>query len=192
MAVKSYNTVLISLILRKYIVMRIFLFSIVLIILTSCGAAKVNYDYDAQTDFTAYSTYNYFGDMETGLSELDEKRLMDALDATLGEKGFMFAEEPDMFINIKSAVFKSQSGNNVGVGLGGGNRGIGGGVSIGIPVGGPKMTRELQIDFVDSNKDMLIWQAISESPFREGDTPQEKSEKIQAVVDKIFSKYPPQ
>ena len=172
--------------------MRIFLFSVVLIILTSCGAAKVDYDYDDKTDFTAYSTYNYFGDMETGLSELDEKRLMDALDATLGEKGFMFAEEPDMFINIKSAVFKSQSGNNVGVGLGGGNRGIGGGVSIGIPVGGPKMTRELQIDFVDSNKDMLIWQAISESPFREGDTPQEKSEKIQAVVDKIFSKYPPE
>ncbi len=172
--------------------MRIFLLSVVLIILTSCGAAKVNYDYDNQTDFTAYSTYNYFVDMETGLSELDEKRLMDALDATLGEKGFMFAEEPDMFINIKSAVFKSQSGNNVGVGLGGGNRGIGGGVSIGIPVGGPKMTRELQIDFVDSNKDMLIWQAISESPFREGDTPQEKSEKIQAVVDKIFSKYPPE
>ncbi|MDF4202085.1 DUF4136 domain-containing protein [Maribacter sp. SA7] len=173
--------------------MRIFLLSVVFIVLTSCGAAKVNYDYDDQTDFTAYSTYNYFGDMETGLSELDEKRLMDALDATLGEKGFMFAEEPDMFINIKSSVYRDQaSGSNVGVGLGGGNRGIGGGVSIGIPVGGPKMTRQLQIDFVDSNKDMLIWQAISESPFREGDTPQEKSEKLQAVVDKIFSKYPPE
>ncbi|MDF4221364.1 DUF4136 domain-containing protein [Maribacter sp. M208] len=173
--------------------MRTFLFSMVLIVLASCGAARVNYDYDDQTDFTSYATYNYFSDMETGLSELDEKRLMDALDATLGEKGFMFAEEPDMFINIKSSVYRDQaSGSNVGVGLGGGNRGIGGGVSIGIPVGGPKMTRQLQIDFVDSNKDMLIWQAISESPFREGDTPQEKSEKLQAVVDKIFSKYPPE
>lgn len=172
--------------------MRIILFSIVLVVLTSCGAARVNYDYDNQTDFTSYATYNYFGDMETGLSELDEKRLMDAMDATLGEKGYMFAEEPDVFINIKSSVFKSQQGNNVGVGLGGGNRGIGGGVSIGIPVGGPKMTRELQIDFVDANKDMLIWQAISESPFREGDTPAEKSEKLQEVVDKIFNKYPPE
>ena len=172
--------------------MRIFLFSIVLVVLTSCGAARVNYDYDNQTDFTSYATYNYFGDMETGLSELDEKRLMDAMDATLGEKGYMFAEEPDVFINIKSSVFKSQQGNNVGVGLGGGNRGIGGGVSIGIPVGGPKMTRELQIDFVDANKDILIWQAISESPFREGDRPIEKSERIKAVVEKIFSKYPPQ
>ena len=172
--------------------MRILFFSVVLLVLTSCGSARVNYDYDDQTDFTSYATYNYFGDMETGLSELDEKRLMDAMDATLGEKGFMFAEEPDMFINIKSTVFKAQSANNVGVGLGGGNGGIGGGVSIGIPVGGPKMTRELKIDFVDSNKDMLIWQAVSESPFREGDTPQEKSEKLQAVVDKIFSKYPPE
>ena len=171
--------------------MRIYFFSVLLLLLTSCGVARVNYDYDNQTDFTSYTTYNYFADMETGLSQLDEKRLMDALDATLGEKGFMFAEEPDIFINIKSSVFKSQPGNNIGVGLGSGGRNVGGGVSIGIPVGAPKLTRELQLDFVDSNKDMLIWQAISESPFREGDTPIEKQEKLQAVVTKIFSKYPP-
>jgi len=171
--------------------MRIFIFSLVLLVVTSCGSTKVNYDYDNQTDFTSYSTYNYFNDMETGLSDLDEKRLMDAMDATLGEKGFMFAEEADVFINIKSEVFRSQQGNNVGVGLGGGGGRIGGGVSVGIPVGGPKLTRELQIDIVDANKDLLIWQAISESPFREGDTPIEKQEKIQAVVAKIFSKYPP-
>ncbi|SNR29370.1 protein of unknown function [Maribacter sedimenticola] len=172
--------------------MRTLLFSTLLLLFASCGSIKVNYDYDGQTDFTSYSTYNYFGDMETGLSQLDEKRLMDALDATLGEQGYMFAEEPDVLINIKSTVFSTQQGNNVGVGLGGGGGRVGGGVSIGIPVGGPKMTRELQIDFVDANKDMLIWQAISESPFREGDTPAEKSEKLQAVVDKIFSKYPPE
>jgi len=171
--------------------MRIFFFNAVLLVMVSCGVARVNYDYDNKTDFTSYSTYNYFSDMETGLSELDEKRLMDAMDATLGEKGYIFAEEPDVFINIKSSVFRSQPANNVGVGLGGGGGNIGGGVSIGIPVGGPKLTRELQIDIVDANKDILIWQAISESPFREGDTPIQKSEKLQAVVDKIFNKYPP-
>ena len=171
--------------------MRIFFFSVVLLVLTSCGSTRVNYDYDNKTDFTSYSTYNYFNDMETGLSALDERRLMDAMDAALGEKGFMFAEEPDVFINIKSDVFRSQQGNNLGVGLGGGGGTIGGGVSVGIPVGGPKLTRELQIDVVDANKDMLIWQAISESPFREGDTPVEKQEKLQALVAKIFSKYPP-
>lgn len=171
--------------------MRTFLILVVLICFASCSATKVSYDFDNQTDFSAYTTYNYFNDMETGLSGLDEKRLMDAMDAVLGEKGLLFAEEPDMFINIKSSVFRSQPGNNVGVGLGGGGRNLGGGVSIGIPVGGPKLSRELQIDIVDANKDLLIWQALSESPFREGDTPMEKEEKLQVVVAKIFSKYPP-
>lgn len=172
--------------------MRIFLFGFILILLASCNATKVSYDYDRQTDFGAYTTYNYFGEMDTGLNGLDEKRLMDALDATLGEKGLLFAEEPDILINIKSTVLSSQPGNNVGVGLGGGGGNVGGGVSIGIPVGGgPKLARELQIDFVDANKDILIWQALSESPFREGGTPMEKEEKLQMLVAKIFSKYPP-
>lgn len=171
--------------------MRIYFFGVILILFASCNATKVSYDYDQQTDFRSYTTYNYFGEMDTGLSGLDEKRLMDAMDATLGEKGLLFAEEPDILINIKSSVFRSQTGNNVGVGLGGGGGNVGGGVSLGIPVGGPKLARELQIDFVDANKDMLIWQALSESPFREGGTPMEKEEKLQVLVAKIFSKYPP-
>lgn len=171
--------------------MRLVLFSTLFILLASCGSTKVNYDYDSQTDFTSYTTYNYFDDMETGLSQLDEKRLMDALDASLGEKGLMFAEEPDFFINIKSTVFTSQPGNNVGVGLGGGGGNVGGGVSIGIPVGGPEFTREIQIDFVDANKDMLVWQALSKSPFNERGTPAEKQEVFQALATKVFSKYPP-
>ena len=171
--------------------MRILFFGFIVILVVSCNATKVSYDYDQETDFGSYSTYNYFGELETGLNGLDEKRLMDAMDATLGEKGLLFAEEPDILINIKSSVFRSQAGNNVGVGLGGGGGNVGGGVSLGIPVGGPKLSRELQIDFVDANKDMLIWQALSESPFREGGTPMEKQEKLQVLVAKIFSKYPP-
>lgn len=171
--------------------MKTFLLSLVLVLLVACSATKVSYDYDNDTDFNAYTTYNYFDNMATGLSELDEKRLLDAMDAKLGEKGLMFAEEPDLFINISSTVFRQQGGNNVGVGLGGGGRSVGGGVSIGIPVGGPKLKRELQIDFVDANKDKLIWQALSESPFREGDTPMEKQEKLQVLVAKIFNRYPP-
>lgn len=164
---------------------------LLLFLLVSCSTTRVNYDFDKQTDFTSYSTYNYFSDLETGLSELDEKRLLNAIDISLAENGFLLSEEPDIFININSTVFRSQTGNNVGVGLGGGGRNVGGGVSIGIPVGGPKLIREIQIEFIDANKNSLIWQAISTGPFREGDTPIEKQEKIQLLVAKIFAKYPP-
>lgn len=163
----------------------------ILVLMASCSSTKVNYDYEKATDFSAYTTYNFFGDMDTGLSELDEKRVLHALDITLQSKGLKFSDEPDIFINIKSDVFRTQPGNSVGVGLGGGGGNVGGGLSIGIPVGGPKLSRELLIDFVDAKKDILIWQAVSQSPFKEADTPVEKERKIQELVNKIFLKYPP-
>ncbi len=162
-----------------------------ILLFVSCTSIKVNYDYDKETDFSAYNTYSYFADMETGLSQLDEKRVLNAMDITLQSKGLLFSEEPDILINIKSAVFRDQPGNSVGVGLGGGGGNVGGGVSIGIPVGGPKLSRELQVDFVDAKKDLLFWQAVSQSPFKESDLPIEKERKIQELVAKIFSKYPP-
>lgn len=163
---------------------------ILLILMVSCGATRVNYDYDKSTDFSAYTTYGYYADMETGLSQLDERRLINAMDATLQSKGLLFSEEPDMLINIQSTVLRSQTNNAVGVGLGGGGT-VGGGISVGIPVGGPNVAREIKIDLVDAKKDMLIWQAISESPYREGDTPAVKDNKMQELVVKILEKYPP-
>ncbi|MFX0555350.1 DUF4136 domain-containing protein [Maribacter sp. CXY002] len=168
------------------------LFSIAFItVLLSCSATKVNYDYDKSTDFSSYNTYNYFNDLETGFSELDEKRFLNAVAITLQSKGLKFSEEPDIFIDIKSTVYRSRSNNSVGLGLGGGGSTIGGGVSVGIPVGEPKLTRELQIDFVDAKKDMLIWQSVSTSPFKEGEPPALKEKNIQELVAKIFDKYPP-
>jgi len=171
--------------------MKYFSYLLLLLFFTSCGAIHVDYDYDRNTDFSSYTTYNYFSDLETSLNQLDEKRLMNAMDITLQSKGLKFSEEADIFINIKSSVYRAQPSNSVGVGLGGGGGNVGGGVSIGIPVGGPKLNRELQIDFVDAKKDILIWQAISESPFKEGSTPAEKEQKMQELVTKIFDKYPP-
>lgn len=164
-----------------------------LLLLVSCAAINVNYDYDKETDFSAYSTYNYFGDMQTGLSEFDERRLLDAMETTLKEKGMLFSEEPDMLINIQSTVMRGQTNNTVGVGVGGGGigGGVGGGVSVGIPIGRPNETRMLTIDLVDAKKDMLLWQAVSESPFKEQDTPVVKQQKMQELIAKIFAKYPP-
>lgn len=171
--------------------MKYILFFSLMLVLGSCGAVKVNYDYDANTDFTAYTTYSYFDDMVTGLSQLDERRLMVSIDKTMQEKGYLFTEEADLLINIQSAVSQNGNGSNVGVGVGGGGIGLGGGLSVGIPVGGPKLRRTITIDLVDAKKDVLIWQANSESPFKEGDAPAVKEEKMNVLTAKIFEKYPP-
>ncbi|WP_350290997.1 DUF4136 domain-containing protein [uncultured Croceitalea sp.] len=172
--------------------MRNLLYILVLCFLVSCNAVRVNYDYDKATDFSNYVTYNYFEDMESGLSQLDEKRLLDILDSTLQAKGYLLSEEPEFLINIKSFVFQSNSGNNVGVGVGGGGRNVGGGLSIGIPVGNSGIQRQILFDFVDANKNSLFWQADTQIGFRDNAAPIDREEQLKRVVAKAFSKYPPE
>ena len=159
--------------------------------LVSCNAVRVNYDYEKGTDFTNYSTYNYYPDMNTGLSELDTKRLLHAVNEEMQLKGIRFSEDPDFFINIDSESFEVASNNTVGLGLGGTGRSVGGGVSVGIPVGQPKLEREIRFDFVDVKKDELFWQGQAQSSFKENVSPETREEKLHAIVVKVFSKYPP-
>ncbi len=162
-----------------------------IVTLASCSAVRVSYDYDNNTDYSSYTTYNYFSDMESGLSQLDEKRLLRALDSTLRDKGYLLAEEPDFLINILSSQYRKAPNNSVGVGIGGGGRNVGGGVSVGVPLGSSGIEREIQFDLVDSQKDALFWQAISESGYRDNASPSVREERLRKVVEKVFSKFPP-
>lgn len=157
----------------------------------SCASVQVNYDYDNLTDFSHYKTYNYFEDLPLGMNELDAKRFLDALDAGLQAKGLSLSDTPDFLVNVKSSTFQEQRGNNVGVGLGGAGRNVGGGISIGIPVGQAKMNQEIVFEFVDKNKSGLFWQAISESAYQPNAKPQDKEARFRAVVEKVLTGYPP-
>ena len=107
------------------------------------------------------------------------------------EKGFALAETPDFFIDIKSSEYQAPQRNNVGVGLGGGGGNMGGGISIGLPIGQPNVNRQITIDFVDENKKQLFWQAVSESNFKPNATPEKREELLNAIVEKVLLQYPP-
>lgn len=164
---------------------------LLLLIIASCAPVHVNYDYEKGTDFTQYKTYNYYSDMETGLSELDTKRLLDILDEKLTNKGMMLSETPDFYINIQSNEYHENQRNTVGVGLGGSRRNVGGGISIGIPVGQQNINRQIIIDFVDESKNGLFWQAVTESSFNPNASPEKKEERFKIIVDKVLEGYPP-
>jgi len=168
------------------------LFMIFGFVLVSCSSIRVDYDYDKEVNFTNYNTYNYFSDIDSGLSQLDEKRLIRILDSTLQTKGYRLAEEPEFFINILSSEFRSAPSSSVGVGIGTGGRRVGGGISLGIPVGNQGIQRSIQFDFVDAERDALFWQAIAESGYRENASPSVREERMRALVKKVFSRFPPQ
>ena len=87
------------------------------LILVSCGGVKVAYDYDEQADFSTLKTYNYIPDMQSGLSQLDLNRLMNATDAILQEQGYALSDNPDFLINVMSDRYEERANNNVGIGM---------------------------------------------------------------------------
>ena len=167
-------------------------FLIVFLLVVACAAVRVSYDYASETNFSGYTTYNYYPDLDTGLSELDTKRLIRAVDSILEAKGIFMAENPDFFINIQSVSYRNNPNSSVGVGMGGTGRNVGGGVSVGIPLGSSGMSREIIFDFIDAEKDALFWQAVSTSNFNDNATPLTRIRVLRNVATKVFSKYPPE
>ncbi len=162
-----------------------------LLVVTACAPIRVNYDFDKNVNFSKYKTYNYFSDMKTGLSDLDTKRFINAIDAKMKAKGFNFSDTPDFFIDIKSSEYKEAQRSTVGVGLGGGGGNLGGGVSIGIPIGQANVNRQIIVDFVDENGIGLFWQAVSESSFNPNAAPEKRETRLNAIVEKVLMQYPP-
>jgi len=172
--------------------MKQFLSILTILLVVSCAPIYVNYDYDKAVDFSKYRTYQYFGDMETGLSQLDTKRLLDELDKKMQANGFTISENPDFLIDIKSEAFRNAQRETVGVGVGGGSGNVGGGISIGLPIGQSSMTRQIIFDFVDVSNKQLFWQAKSESSFNPRAEPIKQEERFAAIVEKVFKKFPPE
>jgi hypothetical protein len=162
-----------------------------LVLVTSCATVQVNYDYETKYDFSKCKTYNYYADLETGLSAFDEKRLLAQLDEQLTAQGFSLSETPDFYINITSSQYEEvrRSSVSVGAGTGGGN--VGGGVSVGFPIGAPKMNRRIIIDFHDENGIGLFWQAIAQSSFNSNASPEKREANLKAIVAKVLEGFPP-
>lgn len=167
----------------------ILLFLSVSLVLISCASVQV--DYDPEFNFSQYKTYNYYPEMESGISQLDNKRVQAALDSLLPLKGLTKSDTPDVFINYYAAESINDSRSTIGLGVGGGGANGGVGVSGGIPIGRPKIQQQFTLDFVDPMKDALIWQGITLGNFPENAKPEKRKKYYLKVVERILNKYPP-
>lgn len=162
-----------------------------LLVFTSCNTPKVVYDYDDQLDFNQFRSYSLYPEMESGLSMLDEKRLLEAVDAVMREKGMLQSSSADLYLNIFTQEYEERNRNNLGVGISGGSRGLGVGISGGIPVGGPDRYMVIYFDLIDVKQDQLVWQAEVSRKFNPNASPEKRRQWFEKVVEKAFSRYPP-
>lgn len=172
--------------MKNLTILMLFLF------VTSCSSIRVTSDFEKSTDFTAYKTYHYYKDLNSGLSQLDEKRLISAIDSVMQSKGYSLAETADFYINVNSDQFENMNGNSIGVGVGGTGGNVGGGFSIGFPMGRGGLTSQIQLEFIDENKQQLLWTATSESNFPTKATPEKRKALLTAITVKMLNKFPPE
>lgn len=157
----------------------------------SCAPIYVSYDFEKSTDFSIYKTYNYYADLETGLNQLESKRLIKVLDSQMQAKGFSLSESPDFYVNVVVIEYDNAGRNTFGLGFGGVGDNTGGGISIGLPIGQLKTTRRIIFEFIGQGVIGLFWQAVSESNFNHNVLPEKRETQFYAITGKVLKSFPP-
>lgn len=161
-------------------------------LLVSCGGPKPLVDYDRQANFSSYNTYAVYPQIDTGLSQLDDKRLLNALEQAMRAKGFTKSDTPDIYVNIFTSQFQDRNRNSIGIGIGSGGGNVGVGVSGGIPIGSQVVNYLiLTLDFIDKSSDDLVWQAKVEEKFNLRANPEQRAKFFKVVLEKAIKQYPP-
>ena len=172
-----------------------FLPLLLLFVLASCSSVSVNSDYDKKVDFTTYKTYAFYktGIDKVEISDLDKRRILNAIDEQMTAKGFTKSETPDLLVNINTKVEKNinvnqfQNGWGMGWGYGWGfgwNPYFGMNHSLSTSTDGI-----LTIDLIDAKKKELIWQGEGIGYLTKNTA--KKDERINEFVSKIMTQYPP-
>jgi hypothetical protein len=166
-------------------------------LLSSCGSSiSVYSDFDKNTDFSQYKTYAFHKKSidKVQISDLDKKRILQAIDSELGKKGMTKSDTPDLLINIFTKEREEVDVNQYynGWGYGYGWRGYGYGYPYywgGYPNVSTSVEGTLFIDLIDTKKNELVWQGEGV-----GYLTQDRSKKeavINEFVAKILMQYPP-
>lgn len=176
--------------MKKNIDVLVFLIACALF-LFSCGAPRMVYDYDKEADFSKYTSFDFYPDIELYMSPFDSARVVEQFEKALSVKGIKRASDPGISVNILSEQFETPSRNNVGIGVGGTGRNVGVGISGQIPLQSNTLTQVFTIEFIDTSKDLLVWQCVYEGRFNLNMAPENKEAYYRQVFEKILRGYPP-
>ena len=169
-----------------------FLPLLLLFIVASCDTVKVYSDYDKTVDFKQYKTFAFMksGIDKVEISDLDKKRILNAIDQQLLTKGLTKSETPDLLVNIftksreQISVNQFNSGWGYGWGWGWNPYMYGGQTTVTSSTEGT-----LYIDLIDAKEKELIWQGEGTGTLTKD--MDRKDEIVNNIVTQILAQYPP-
>ena len=172
--------------------MKYFILIVFTTLLFSCGAA-VYTDYEKCLDWNTNKTYQFYAEMNSGLNQLDEKRVTRALDSTLKLKGFKRTDRNNYWIAFYVEESLSNSRNTIGIGLGSGGGGINVGGGVGIPIGGKVINQRMTIEVREERAEgKLLWQAEYDGELKEKAKPEQKEKYYNKIIPMMLKDFPPE
>lgn len=173
-----------------------------LLFLSSCVSVRVLSDYDKEANFNDYKTYAFYktGIDKAHISDLDKKRILKAIDANMGSRGMVKAQDPDLLISIFTKereqvdVYNNYWGGMYGWGWSPwywGGYGYGPGWGWNSPAVSTRTQGSLYIDLIDAKNKELVWQGKGVGTLNNTKNIEKKEERIREFVSEILQQYPP-
>jgi hypothetical protein len=174
------------------------IFPLCLMLLGSgCSSLNVNYDWDTDADFNSYFTYTWLpqptsggGDVQAAIARNDliDQRIKRAVESQLDQKGMRKQDEnPDLLIAYHTGVQDKVNITDWGYRYGDAYWGWGG-----RQIDVQQYTEgTLVLDLINASGMNLIWRASVSLALEANPSPQRVDQRINEIVAKMLSKYPP-
>jgi hypothetical protein len=165
-----------------------------LIFMSACGPQlTVTNDYDHTADFSQFHTYKIvqLEQQYQALSQFNQTRVINAVNAQMLAKGFTQSENPDMLVNITSILKNKQEIVANSYGYGGGYRPYAwGGGNMSTTVNVQNYTAgSLIIEVANASTKKLLWEGIGNQDIDQPSSNPEQA--INNAVQKIMASFPP-
>ena len=159
--------------------------------LAGCAGApsSVRVDKAEGVDLARCQTFDWLPPTQEAAS-LTDQRVRAAALATLERKGYTLAtDNPDCRISyVLTTHERPREKPQIGVGAGGGSRGVGGGIGVSLPIGQrDRFGATLVLDIVDASKNAQIWSGVLEASIPQQDLSEEDA---RSLVEEILSEFP--
>ena len=168
------------------------------VVLAGCSEYDIKYDYDVDSNFTAYHTYAWIPvtinegsvNANTALQKntLLDKRIRGAVDGQMLAKGFKLDEQnPDVLVVYHTGMQNQVDVTDWGYSYAGSYWGW-----AGRDIDVYNYTEgTLIVDLVNAKSKQLAWRGSATGVVEPGKSPEEVQERINDVVAQIFANYPP-
>ncbi|MEN8302748.1 MAG: DUF4136 domain-containing protein [Campylobacterota bacterium] len=170
---------------------KILSFMMSVLLFVGCSTLDVNVDYDESYDFKGVNSFAIDNSIGNSKNTLFGSRVVNALENELKVKDYIKSSKEDadlIFVFHASAKEKSDVQTTIGLS---GYRGFRyGGMMMSTTHTYEYKEGTLVIDALNPKTKKVVWRGIGVKELREKETPQERTEAVNAAVKKIMEKFP--